>query len=735
MPVSAMQRAWSFFRITSMSKLISRCSIYIVLCASALSVSPVFSANTGQNESIVDDHVQSYIDEWVEFYPSAAFSQGLKSAAWEFEDFSQQRVADWLEVNHQIETTLLSIPDTAPLQQRIDARVLLRQSRLELERWEQDRVLSQQPQWYAEMISHALTYVLVREELAPIEKYEAVLKRLKGIRSLCRLGIKNLENGNPVRTESALKTLEQTAVFYEENLLALTATWIGKTQQQRLKKAAVKTAKQVRKLVSHIGKEVLPNAAIADSYGKEAYTRKLAIYADNSLTPEQLALQALREINQVRGIMQKEAHAWWFENHVHKSPPQDEQTLLLAAMAAMENERTDNRQDFLASFTELTQQAEDFLIRHDLATVPQPRTLFIALSPDHFAGAAVGGVYPTGPFNTKTETLFYLPSVPDSVAEKSKEGFYRSFNDHFNTMITAHEMFPGHYLQSKVAVNHAAPVRSLFANDIYIEGWGSFSEQLMLDAGWAQSNRLTRLAHLRKRLENATRAYVSVMVHTNGWSKEQLAEFATKRGLVPPQFATNLWSRVMHSPLQLITYFVGFHGIQELWQQQRQLLGDDFVTKDFVDAFLRAGPIPIDALGLVFKEQNQRVVNNKKTVLVRMFEWWNAAYKSEEPFTEEAYARYFTDDIVFVVNGRRSQKGIKSLTQRFNQLKQEIHAIEIMLPFKEEFAEGNKIFTYHLNRGKTREGDPWSGYTHVMGYVEIKDGKIDLLNFLHYDEP
>ncbi|MBT4888682.1 MAG: DUF885 family protein, partial [Rhodospirillales bacterium] len=275
--------------------------------------------------------------------------------------------------------------------------------------------------------------------------------------------------------------------------------------------------------------------------------------------------------------------------------------LLQAVMTAMENDRNDNRKDFLQFFIQLTDKAEAFVIEHELATVPLPRTLKVALSPDHFSGAAYGGVYPTGPFNPDATTLFYLPSIPDSSSGDQKTGFYRSFNTHFNTMIIAHEMLPGHYLQYKVGVSTAPAMRSLFANGVYVEGWGSFSEELMLNAGWGGGQKLTRLAHLRKRLENATRAYISVMVHFEGWEKQQVINFASRRGLLAPQFATNLWNRVMNSPLQITNYFLGFHAFKKLWQQQNARLGDEFKTRDFVDGVLQAGPIPIDALDATLK--------------------------------------------------------------------------------------------------------------------------------------
>jgi uncharacterized protein (DUF885 family) len=217
--------------------------------------------------------------------------------------------------------------------------------------------------------------------------------------------------------------------------------------------------------------------------------------------------------------------------------------------------------------------------------------LIIALSPSHFSGATVGGVYPTGPFAPDANTLFYLPSIPDTTAPALQDDFYRSFNAHFNTMIMSHEMFPGHYLQYKVAVSQAPAIRSLFANGSYVEGWGTFSEELMLDAGWADNAPLTRLAHLRKRLENATRAYVSVQVNTAGWGESQVLAFAKKEGLLAPQFAKNLWQRVVNSPMQITDYFTGYPHFKQLFAIYKASPQNDG-PQQWVDAVLRAGPVP-----------------------------------------------------------------------------------------------------------------------------------------------
>ena len=263
----------------------------------------------------------------------------------------------------------------------------------------------------------------------------------------------------------------------------------------------------------------------------------------------------------------------------------------------MEDHRASNQAEFLQEFLDLIDRSRLFLEEKDLIDLPEHETLFTALSPSHFAGAAVGGVYSAGPFDPEAETLFYLPSVPDSAPVSAKDGFYRSFNTHFNTMIITHEIYPGHYLQLKVAASHPSRVRPLFAGDDFTEGWASFVEQMTLDAGFDDDQPLTRMAHLSKRLENAVRAYVSVQVHCRGWSADELGVFAVETGLLPPQFAENLWHRALLSPIQLPSYFIGFRVFDDALRGERERLGERFSIKAFNNAVVDSGGIPMDTVG------------------------------------------------------------------------------------------------------------------------------------------
>ncbi len=547
---------------------------------------------------------KEYIDAWRIFYPSRALAEGDLSAAPRFETVDPKMIDDWILLNRKTVSRLKEWFEELSLDDRIDADLLMRQTLSEIERWDRERVHIQSPSFYSGLISQALTYLLARNDLPPSDRVNAVLSRLKGVRNLCRFGKEYLKNGRPHSSAGSIQALEGTTRFFKDNLPGILEGW-DSSRADEFEEACRLAAEEVRGLAAFIQDSVLPQADLPDAEGEDVYARKLAVFSGTDLTPDKLERIALEEIDFVRSLITKKASSYWDNIHPGVDKPADEQDLLQAVMEDMESHRESNQADFLQLFKNLIDRAEVFIEKNDIATRPGKRTLITALSPAHFAGAAVGGVYATGPFNPDADTLFYLPTIPDDTPAEVKEGFYRSFNNPFNTMITTHEIYPGHYMQLKIAAGHPRKVRALFADGLYIEGWATLCEVITLDAGWNGFDPLDRLAHLRKRLENAVRAYASVVVHCRGWDRDRLLNFAVERGLLAPQFAVNLWDRVNGSPYQLTSYFLGFRRFTELLQEETSRLGNRFQMKKFCDTVLAAGGIPLRFIPDILFQKNE----------------------------------------------------------------------------------------------------------------------------------
>ena len=331
--------------------------------------------------------------------------------------------------------------------------------------------------------------------------------------------------------------------------------------------------------------------------GKEAFEAELRRYYGMDLTPEEVSERALDEIRAVRRLMGQTAAAHWRESRPGESVPGDENELLTWALARMEENRASNQLEFLELFTRFAREAEAFVREREIATLPAERTLEIVLTPAS-AGPAqrIGFVDPAPPFDPTAVTVLSLPTIEDSLPEGEKEDFYRSFNNHFNKAIIIHELFPGHYMQLKIASQNPRRARILFPYAPFGEGWATLVERIALDAGWDDGNRLTYLAHLRKRMENANRAYTSVQAHCFGWTEEEVLRFSEEEALVAPQFAQSLWGRLQRSPMQMTSYFLGADHLTRILEAEKERLGEAFQVRAFTDRILRAGAVPFDMI-------------------------------------------------------------------------------------------------------------------------------------------
>lgn len=256
----------------------------------------------------------------------------------------------------------------------------------------------------------------------------------------------------------------------------------------------------------------------------------------------------------------------------------------------MEKDIPKNAEDYLLFWQGLAQAAKDFIADKNIAGLPSTNTLTIRTAPESAGAAArIGWVAAAAPFAPNPQTVLYLPSIPDTLSASEQKDFWTSFNKPFNRMIVVHELYPGHYMQMKIARESPHPLRLLFPYGLY-RRLGHIYRAVLLDEGWEADRPLTRLAHLRKRLENANRAYTSVQVHCNGWSEEDVINFSIRKALLAPQFAKSLWGRILRSPIQLTSYFWGGAQFKALLEHERSRLGARFDLKAFMDTIMSLAP-------------------------------------------------------------------------------------------------------------------------------------------------
>ncbi len=555
--------------------------------------SPGVQSSPPEPPEPTEEIAERYIDTWKIFYPSLAFSQGFLSSATGVEDFSVESIQGWVGFNKETLAILESSSADLSHDSHIDARLLARQIRSEIEKWEQDRPHENDLALYSTPIAESSRRVTVSDLLSPEEKSAVLLRQFVRIEALCSAAMSTLENGRPEATERAIDELEEAVLFYENELPDESRRWIDGDDLQFFVERSKQTSSAIQALTEHLRIDLLPRLTLPDEpiLGRDRFARKLAIYTDSDLTPEQLEAMALEEIRQTKELIREVAARYWDETYSDREPPRDPDEIVARALSDLEDDRPQGEQEYLATLREYAQGAEDFVRKHEIVTLPPEKTLSIVLAPESAGPSArIGYVSVPPPFHPNPWTTWYLATIPDSHPEQEREDFWRSFNYPFKKFIVIHELFPGHYHQLKMLRENLHPVRILFLYDPFTEGWATLCETVALDAGYAEGEWLTLLAQLRKRLENANRAYMSVQAHCNGWSEEKVYRFSIESSLLAPQFAKSLWGRLMNWPMQMITYMLGSLELSEIYEAEKDRLGEDFRIKDFMDTLIRTGP-------------------------------------------------------------------------------------------------------------------------------------------------
>lgn len=168
-----------------------------------------------------------------------------------------------------------------------------------------------------------------------------------------------------------------------------------------------------------------------------------------------------------------------------------------------------------------------------------------------------------------------------------------------------HEAYPGHHLQSAIALEqeNLHPVQRYFFLSGFGEGWGLYAERLADEMGLFSSD-VDRLGLLSNEALRAARLVVDSGMHALGWSRQQAIDYVLAHTTETPDRAAAEIDRYLAVPGQATAYMIGNLEIRRLREDARKRLGDRFDIKLFHDVVLEDGALPL----WVLKEKIDRFV-------------------------------------------------------------------------------------------------------------------------------
>lgn len=203
--------------------------------------------------------------------------------------------------------------------------------------------------------------------------------------------------------------------------------------------------------------------------------------------------------------------------------------------------------------------------------------------------------------------MAYYSSPDPDTGKPGKFFFNTSHPEAWSTYeleaIVYHEGIPGHHLQLALHAenNSLHKVQREFFNTAYAEGWGLYAERLADEMG-LYSSELSRVGMLSADSLRAGRLVVDTGIHALGWSREQAIQYLLDHSPMDRSHVEQEVDRYIGLPAQALSYMIGRLEIMALRTEAATLA--DYDIRDFHDAVLRYGAVPLGALrSLVFGEK------------------------------------------------------------------------------------------------------------------------------------
>jgi uncharacterized protein (DUF885 family) len=317
--------------------------------------------------------------------------------------------------------------------------------------------------------------------------------------------------------------------------------------------------------------------------GHDAYAVLVRRYTTTDMTPEQIHQIGEEEVKRIEGEMQAVMRETRFDGTLEEFERK---------LQASPEQHFRSKEEMLVYCRNIAKIIEPEL-PHEFKHIPVLLYGVRAIPPDREAATPTHAQAPS-PDNS-TPGWFNLNTYePEKQTRTDKEA------------LVLHEAVPGHIFQISLAhsLQGLPEFRKFYSNSAYVEGWALYAESLGSKLG-VYGDPYSRFGELSSERFRAVRLVVDTGIHALGWTREQAVDYF--RAHAPEESLAEV-DRYISWPGQALAYKVGQLKILELRKEAQEKLGPKFDVRDFHDAVLRNGVLPLQLL----QEEVQAYIKSAK---------------------------------------------------------------------------------------------------------------------------
>lgn len=237
------------------------------------------------------------------------------------------------------------------------------------------------------------------------------------------------------------------------------------------------------------------------------------------------------------------------------------------------------------------EEIKAFMVEQDLVSIPGPEEALVNESPP-YARSNFAYINIPGPFEENQPSVYYISPPDPSWPEDVQAAYVQGESDLLFTSV--HEVWPGHFLNFLHANRAEWTFGRVFVTYAFGEGWGHYTEEMMLEAGLRGASAETRIGQISNAMLRNARFLSAIGLHTQGMTVEESEKLFTDEAYQDEGTARQQAARGTYDPGYL-NYTMGkllILRLREDWTADR---GGRDAWREFHDTFLSFGgpPIPL----------------------------------------------------------------------------------------------------------------------------------------------
>jgi hypothetical protein len=566
-----------------------------------LSLGLIFAVQN-QDDAKFQKTLDSFLDDYWKFYPTAATMAGYHKYDSEIEDWGEgslEKRTNALDAFNQEFVSKINKANLSPDNQ-VDLEMVVDALEYDLFRHESLVPWEYNPLIYNDVLLNSVQSLLRGNFAPPDVRGKNAYERMRDLPDFMKRAKSDLKTPAPIFTQTAVAQFPGILKFYKEELPTL-LEGIPADVQSRINGELPKVVSALEDYQRFLSDTLLPRSTGNPMLGQQAHTRLLRLTVQGSLLLDEVIARAKADYNNLRREMALVCIPFYKIMYPEvnldqlKRPEEELRSLIIRGVLDKIEVEHVMADDFVDKTKSTAESLKTFLEKKGLIDAPAVTPAILPMPLAH-QGITLSLLDAPGAYDSTGGYTIEISPVPKGLTPDQSESFLRQFNNFALPFWTASDVFPGQFLPTYLARKNTDVVRRLFPNQPLLKGWSIGLGEQLVNAGYGNYDLRLRLSQLKRELKAVIDFQMELNIHQAALAKDQAIAYWTRGGFLTDEEAERMYNQILLKPGWAAYPYIGMQEIGELEKEYRRIKGESYSRKEFFQKILANGAIPLRLL-------------------------------------------------------------------------------------------------------------------------------------------